>query len=63
MSRSHGSAVLDNKVLQPTLQPTEGLWGLAELEGLSVGERIKALRDERHWSAQKLADEIGRAHV
>jgi len=61
LSRSHGSAVLDNKVLQPALQPTEGLWGLAELEGLSVGERIKALRDERHWSAQKLADVCARA--
>jgi transcriptional regulator with XRE-family HTH domain len=57
--RSHGSAVLD-KVMQPTPQPTEGLWVLADLEGLSVGERIKALRDDRHWSAQKLADECSR---
>ncbi|HEX4090633.1 MAG TPA: AAA family ATPase [Trebonia sp.] len=46
--------------MQPTPQPTEGLWVLAELEGLSVGERIKALRDDRHWSAQKLADECSR---
>jgi transcriptional regulator with XRE-family HTH domain len=61
LSRSHGSAVLDNKALQPALQPTEGLWVLPELEGLSVGERIKALRDERHWSAQKLADVCARA--
>jgi transcriptional regulator with XRE-family HTH domain len=60
-SRSHGSAVLEKKILQPTLQPTEGLWVLAELEGLSVGERIKALRDERRWSAQKLADGCARA--
>jgi transcriptional regulator with XRE-family HTH domain len=58
-SRSHGSAVLE--MPQPALQPTEGLWVLPELEGLSVGERIKALRDERHWSAQKLADVCARA--
>jgi transcriptional regulator with XRE-family HTH domain len=54
-SRSHGSAVLE-----PFLQSTEGPWALAELEGLSVGGRIKALREERHWSAQKLADECAR---
>ena len=54
-SRSHGSAVLE-----PFLQSTEGPWALAELEGLSVGGRIKALREERRWSAQTLADDCAR---
>jgi transcriptional regulator with XRE-family HTH domain len=55
-SRGHGGAVLE-----PIQQPTEGPWALAELEGLSVGGRIKALRDDRRWSAQKLADDCATA--
>lgn len=50
--KGHGGAVLER-----VLQPAEGPGALVELEGLSVGERIKALRDARSWSAQKLADE------
>jgi transcriptional regulator with XRE-family HTH domain len=43
------------------LEPTGGLWALVELWGLKVGERIRALREERGWSAQKLANECERA--
>ena len=43
------------------LERTGGPWALADLGGLKVGERVKALREERGWSAQKLANECARA--
>jgi transcriptional regulator with XRE-family HTH domain len=48
----HQGAVLD-----PARNRAEGLWTLADLGELSVGERIKTLREERDWTAKRLADE------
>ena len=43
------------------LEPAEEMRGaLADLGGRKVGERIKALRAQRQWSAQALADACGR---
>jgi transcriptional regulator with XRE-family HTH domain len=54
--RKHQGAVLD-----PAQNITERLLALADLGELSVGERIKALREERDWTAKRLADECARA--
>ncbi len=42
------------------LEPAEGARTLADEEDLAIGALIKALRAERGWSAQKLADECER---
>lgn len=48
----HQGAVLD-----PAQNRIERLWTLADLGELSVGERIKTLREELDWTAKRLADE------
>src|ERR1700753_1927292 len=48
-------------VLDRPRNRTERPWVLADLGELSVGDRIKSLREGRGWTAKHLADESERA--